>query len=632
MCKNSVTRVRARVYIEDSSVIVISLNCNNLLGERLLFRRIVSGIMLILLLIGMLTLAFDIQLVRAVLTTWTVDDDGPADFSTIQEAINAASWGDTIHIKNGIYYERVTISKSISLFGENNGLTIIDGNGTGTIVYVKADHVTVDGFTMQNSGYSEDTLYNPACGVRLGGRFNNSINGNIMLNNQFGIRIVAGEEYNIRDNRIANNTCGIYMVYSKNFVLKGNNIYNNTYNFGVWGYSQSEFVHDIDTSNFVNGKLVYYLINQNGLVIDSSTFPNMGYLGIASSTNIIIKNSTLMSNYQGILLAFVTNSTIKNVNVSKNNVGVCLISSGYNSIRNIFAYDNNIGVYILGRNNTVSESTLYLNKEGMYIWGSRSINTIYHNDFINNLNQAIVGRGPADIWDDGYPSGGNYWSDYNGTDLFSGSYQNETGSDGIGDIPYVIDEDNADRYPLVKPLAPTPTGITVNIDIDPDTLNLKSKGRWITAYIELHEDCDVTDVNRTAILLNGTIPVDPFWVDKPFDSVIGDYDNDTVPDLMVKFCRKEVIDYITNQNVTWRTVTLTITGELCDGTPFEGSNSITTKMFCDVTLESENTDTDYVVVPEFPSFLILPIFMIATLLAVIVYRRKRISEAKQHID
>ena len=34
----------------------------------------------------------------------TVDDDGPADFSTIQEAINAASWGDTIHVKNGIYY------------------------------------------------------------------------------------------------------------------------------------------------------------------------------------------------------------------------------------------------------------------------------------------------------------------------------------------------------------------------------------------------------------------------------------------------------------------------------------------------------------------------------------------------
>jgi len=57
----------------------------------------------------------------------------------------------------------------------------------------------------------------------------------------------------------------------------------------------------------------------------------------------------------------------------------------------------------------------------------------------------------VNIWDDGYPSGGNYWSDYNGTDLFSGSYQNETGSDGIGDTPYVIDENNQDNYPLIAP-------------------------------------------------------------------------------------------------------------------------------------------------------------------------------------
>jgi hypothetical protein len=56
----------------------------------------------------------------------------------------------------------------------------------------------------------------------------------------------------------------------------------------------------------------------------------------------------------------------------------------------------------------------------------------------------------ANTWDDGYPSGGNYWSDYNGTDLFNGLNQNETGSDGIGDTSYVIDAANQDRYPLMK--------------------------------------------------------------------------------------------------------------------------------------------------------------------------------------
>jgi hypothetical protein len=53
-------------------------------------------------------------------------------------------------------------------------------------------------------------------------------------------------------------------------------------------------------------------------------------------------------------------------------------------------------------------------------------------------------------WDNSYPSGGNYWSDYTGFDLYSGPYQNETGSDGIGDTPYVIDADNQDNYPLEK--------------------------------------------------------------------------------------------------------------------------------------------------------------------------------------
>jgi hypothetical protein len=58
------------------------------------------------------------------------------------------------------------------------------------------------------------------------------------------------------------------------------------------------------------------------------------------------------------------------------------------------------------------------------------------------------------VWDDGYPSGGNYWSDYTSTDLYSGPYQNETGRDGIGDIPYVIDTDNQDNYPLMPPYVP----------------------------------------------------------------------------------------------------------------------------------------------------------------------------------
>jgi len=76
-----------------------------------------------------------------------------------------------------------------------------------------------------------------------------------------------------------------------------------------------------------------------------------------------------------------------------------------------------------------------------------------HNDFIENDKQ-VMDKEHANVWDDGYPSGGNYWSDYDGVDLYSGPYQNEAGSDGIGDTPYVIDDVNQDRYPLTMTHSP----------------------------------------------------------------------------------------------------------------------------------------------------------------------------------
>jgi pectin methylesterase-like acyl-CoA thioesterase len=80
-----------------------------------LLKRIVSGIMLILLLISTLTLAFHIQPVKAEPTTIVVPDDYP----TIQEAINAATPGDTIFVRAETYYENVVVNKTVSLIGED---------------------------------------------------------------------------------------------------------------------------------------------------------------------------------------------------------------------------------------------------------------------------------------------------------------------------------------------------------------------------------------------------------------------------------------------------------------------------------------------------------------------------------
>jgi len=112
--------------------------------------------------------------------------------------------------------------------------------------------------------------------------------------------------------------------------------------------------------------------------------------------------------------------------------------------------------------------------------------------------------------------------------------------------------------------------IQATIDIDPDTLNLMSKGRWIAAYIELPEGYDVAGIDASTILLNDAIPAES----RPI--AIGDYDSDGIPDLVLKFDRAEVIEYILNSGITdkFMRVTLTITGKLNDGTPFQGSNTI----------------------------------------------------------
>jgi parallel beta-helix repeat protein len=78
-------------------------------------------------------------------------------------------------------------------------------------------------------------------------------------------------------------------------------------------------------------------------------------------------------------------------------------------------------------------------------------NRFYHNTFKNPQQVVISNYGYVNFWDNGYPSGGNYWGDHSGIDLHNGPFQNVTGSDGIGDDPYNIDENNIDRYPLMNP-------------------------------------------------------------------------------------------------------------------------------------------------------------------------------------
>ena len=319
--------------------------------------KVVSGIMVTLLFIGMLTLTFNTQLVKSA-TTIVVPDDYP----TIQEAINHAYDGDTIFVRAGTYYEHLTIDKSLSLIGENRSTTVIDGSMTGSSIVVTANNVMINGFTLQRSWY----------GISLSESSFNVISKNIISNTGYGISLHKSAFNKISQNTILNNTIGLVLLTQSSYNIIGKNIIKNNTNSGIdIGYS---------SYNTIIGNDIFW--NDRGILL----------VGSKTTENRIVANRIF-----------------NNGGKTKPDGGVCLID-----------------------------------------WPHH--NVVYHNNFINNTIQARISGIEVNIWDDGYPSGGNYWSDY--TTRYPDAQ--ELDDSGIWDTPYVIDEDNQDNYPLMEPWTPSP--------------------------------------------------------------------------------------------------------------------------------------------------------------------------------
>jgi len=329
-------------------------------------------------------------------------------FDMIQEGVNAASPGDLVLVASGTYYEHVTIAKSLTLVGESRSTTIIDGNRTGgwsakdSVVYVTANNVKISGFKIQNSGGNGHWAF--VGGISLTSS-NNTIHGNTISNNNYGIILVWNSDNNvISGNAIASNgEWSIHMYGSSHNLILNNTISRNS-NGGIWleGWDNS---NNTIRNNFITN-------NDAGILIT-------GWILIGGSTTLSIYSEIPPSN-----------NTLSGNTVSGNGYGIDIEASGGNTVVGNTISNNGVGIKLLADPYTPSRN-----------------NTLYHNNFIDNINQASAAG--KNTWYNGYPSGGNYWSDYVGVDLYGGPYQNETGSDGIGDTPYIIDENNTDNYPLM---------------------------------------------------------------------------------------------------------------------------------------------------------------------------------------
>lgn len=571
------------------------------------------------------------------------------NYTTIQEAISASETldGNTIEVDAGTYYEHVTIFKSIFLLGESRNATIIDGSGTGPVVRLSANNVTVANFTIRNGGYafspmdtcifgdylsnilvenntvmdtsagvifygfSNSTMYgnlveectvmglhfdtstncmmvnntviNSFQGIVLEKSVGNSIQGNHLRNNNISIDFYASAGNVVEENELMNNSVGIVLDScngSNNF--RNNNIMSDAYNLMVWGSSLEDFMQNIDTSNIANDGTIYYITNCANLTLNPTSCPNIGYLALVNCTDVTVRDIDFSDDKDGLLMAESTDCSLINLTLANMRANITLTESAGPPIH---AIQGGITLF-QSDNNSMIDSRITNNSIGVCL-NESSGNLFYDNSFID-IDEPVISNFQSPVsppsgsysineWDNGFE--GNYWSGYNGTDLYSGPYQNQTGSDGTGDTPFVIDSNNTDRYPLMA------------------AYGTFDAGTW----------------NGTActvgVVSNST--VSDFQVDVAQKTVSF---NATGTGGSTGFCRVTIPNIIV-QNLWQDNYTV-----LIDGKPWPFTNwtdTTNTYLYFNYTHSTE----EITISPEFPSFLILPLFMIATLLAVIVYRK-----------
>lgn len=527
-------------------------------------------------------------------------------------------------------------------------------------------------------------LSNNLQGVLLLFTKNASIMNNSITDNVYGIYVgVFSSNNTISENTLNDNLNGIYLDdFSKFTTMRDNSISGGQMNFGVspdighYVSDGSDLINDIDTSNTVNGKPIVYWMNQHNQKVPT----NAGYVMLVNSTNILIQDLNLSNNVQNIFLLTSNNTIIANSSITNSIYGIDIGWFGWldsnasiyyrfysfnTTVNGNMLVNNAVGIRVLGSDNsTISNNTLRRNPLGILadtsnsiisrnmviasdiqlsasypgpdlgifyypewqqersielasleiggiivggdytvvygntvtnssigifmddlirnIWGYRCI--VFHNNLINNTRQALPAPRVPNSWDNSYPSGGNYWSDYNGTDFYGGSDRNETSSDGIGDQAFMVflnppQSSVIDDYPLMGPIS------------------IFDVGPW-------------NEVNREiSVISNSTIS------DFQLDNTEKTLDFNVTGETGFGFCRVSIPNVILQE--FWGSNY----SVLVNGQQIESRNWSDIENTYIYFIYNHSTQ-EVTIVPEFPTFLLLALFMTATLLAIIVSKKK----------
>jgi parallel beta-helix repeat protein len=390
----------------------------------------------------------------------------------------------------------------------------------------------------------------------------------------FGIFLNESSNNNIHQNNITANIFGSVVHKSSwNNSISGNNITNNWNGINLY-YASNNTVYG---NNITNNEYGIQLESTSNNIVSGNHVTGSMYDGIwlnNSYNNIFCRNnitnngkSETPESCNGILLRNSSNNFISGNNITTNkNDGIYVEDhSNYNRISRNNITNNDDGILLLeSSNNTVSGNDVKNNDGGIFLWYS-SNNWFYHSNFINNTVQAYC-LFSINIWNNDVE--GNYWSNYTGFDL---------NHDGIGDTNHTIDANNTDKYPLMGPFNSFDTAIGKNVNVISNSTVEDFEYFESNSTIRMHVSNMTGDQTHGFIRIN----IPHALMSEPYN-------------ITIEGANPTYWNYTLYDNGTHRWIYF----------------------------EYEHSTLEIIIIPEFPSFLILPLFMIATLLAVIVYKRK----------